>query len=83
MRRYLPPVVICDVDGTVALRGDRDPYNYSTVHLDLPNEPIIEVVKLLVGDYRELIFVSGRERSCFPATQAWLRKNLDNTDYPR
>ncbi len=81
MRRYLPPVVICDVDGTVALRGDRDPYNYSTVHLDLPNEPIIEVVKLLVGDYRELIFVSGRERSCFAATLAWLEKNLDNTGF--
>ena len=81
MKKYLPHAVICDVDGTVALRGDRDPYGYSKVHLDLPNEPIIEVVKLLVSDYRDLLFVSGRERSCFPATQAWLRKNLDNTDF--
>ena len=55
MTDNLPHAVICDVDGTVALRGDRGPYDYSTVHLDLPNKPIIEVVHRLVGDHREII----------------------------
>ena len=76
MKKYLPHAVICDVDGTVALRGDRGAYDYSSVHPDLPNKPIIEVVHRLVGDYREIIFVSGREDSCYDQTCAWLQKHL-------
>ncbi len=76
MTDNLPHAVICDVDGTVALRGDRGPYDYSTVHLDLPNKPIIEVVHRLVGDHREIIFVSGREDSWYDQTCAWLQKHL-------
>ena len=48
MKKYLPHAVICDVDGTVALRGDRGPYDYSTVHLDLPNKPIGDGVGITV-----------------------------------
>ncbi len=76
MKKYLPHAVICDVDGTVAVRGDRGAYDYSSVHLDLPNKPIIEVVHRLVGDHREIIFVSGREDSCYDQTCAWLQKHL-------
>ncbi|HEU4754253.1 MAG TPA: AAA family ATPase, partial [Armatimonadota bacterium] len=58
----IPPAVICDLDGTLALLGDRSPYDASTAEQDLPNEPVIRV--LLATEAYEgarVFIVSGRE----------------------
>src|SRR5690242_417742 len=49
-RPYTPPpgapsAVLVDVDGTVALMGDRSPYDETRLHLDAPNPPVIAVVR--------------------------------------
>ena len=41
--------IIVDVDGTLALMGGRDPFDYDKVHFDKPNQPVIDLVKRLVG----------------------------------
>ena len=42
--------IIVDIDGTLALmKGVRDPFDHDKVHYDLPNKPIIDLVKTLVG----------------------------------
>jgi len=42
--------IIVDIDGTLALMGDiRGPFDHNKVHLDLPNQPIIDLVKSLLG----------------------------------
>lgn len=70
----LIPAVIVDIDGTVALRGDRDPYDWANVINDKPNEPVILAVAgmWLLGYH--LLFVSGRMEQCRRATALWLQR---------
>lgn len=69
-----PLAIIVDVDGTLALRGDRSPYDWSKVGLDTVNEPIADIVRAY--DLRSVfvLVVSGRDGSCVNATGAWLRR---------
>lgn len=78
----LPDAVLVDIDGTVALKGARSPFDESKVHEDRPNLPVIEVVfavyEYLIrsaepGSAPKVIFMSGRTDGCKDATTAWLR----------
>lgn len=73
-----PGVWLVDIDGTVALKGTRDPFDMTQVHLDMPNIPVIEVVRALAirnqGD--NIIFMSGRSENCREATEEWLGKHV-------
>lgn len=71
----LPPVVLCDVDGTVAILGDRSPYDTTRVHLDTPNDPVIETLRGLAHD-NHVIFLSGRSGEAYEATVEWLRTHV-------
>ena len=71
----LPPVVLCDVDGTVALLGDRSPYDTTRVHLDSPNHHVIPTLDSLSKNYR-VIFLSGRSEEAREATEQWLREHV-------
>ena len=76
-----PRAIICDIDGALAIRGERDPYDYSRVWEDEPNLPIVELVKTLSENWsREIIFVSGRDDSCEFETNEWIRVVLDLFD---
>ncbi|WP_051326268.1 hypothetical protein [Glycomyces tenuis] len=84
--------VIVDVDGTVALRNGRGPFDYHLVETDLPNTPVIAVVEALAQAGHEIVFLSGRENvdyadvpertrhglsgTCRDATLRWLREHL-------
>lgn len=65
---------ICDIDGTLALRGNRDPYDMTRVSEDLVNEPVAIVVRALTRSDFEAIFTSGRSEKARDATIAWIRK---------
>lgn len=69
----LPKAIIVDIDGTIALLNGRNPYDNKKVHTDLPNQPIVDLVKLLSKTFKILI-VTGRERTeeCKAATRQWL-----------
>ena len=42
--------IIVDIDGTLALMKDiRKPFDHDKVHLDKPNQPVIDLVKALLG----------------------------------
>lgn len=75
----LPSAVICDIDGTLALNVERSIYDYSKVSTDVPNEPIVALVKMLATQH-ELVFTSGREDVCEADTRAWLAKYVVDTD---
>lgn len=64
------PAIICDLDGTLALMNGRDPYDASTCISDLPNQPVIDIVK----KYSSVVYVSGRQDKDRSQTMAWLRK---------
>jgi predicted kinase len=65
----LPDVVICDLDGTIAIIGDRNPYDAALCEKDLVNEPIRSI---LDSSGKAIIFVSGREDKYKPQTLRWL-----------
>lgn len=73
----LPSAIICDLDGTLAIIGDRSPYDASRCdELDAPNRPVVECVKALYNDGYEIIFMSGREEKDREATERFIGKHL-------
>jgi predicted kinase len=74
--------VLVDIDGTVALKGARSPFDESRVHEDRPNLPVIETLFALYeyllqsagpGETPKVVFMSGRTDACKEATIDWLR----------
>ena len=68
----LPAAVLVDIDGTVALMGDRSPYDWDRVGSDLPNPAVITAVRAMHAAGNAIIFCSGRDAVCRPETEAWL-----------
>lgn len=80
----LPDAVISDVDGSVALMGDRSPFDYLSSGADEPHEPVImllqEFVKGFEGDL-EVFFVTGREDFAREVTRDWLYSEVSYPFY--
>lgn len=68
----LPMAVICDIDSTVAVKGDRSPYDYTCVFEDTPMKTVLESLQIDRDYGFEIIFMSGREDSCYDDTLKWL-----------
>lgn len=66
---------LVDIDGTVAIKGDRKPFDWHRVGEDTPNEPVIEVVYAL-HQYANILFVSGRMEQCREQTLDWLHQHI-------
>ena len=72
--------IICDIDGTLALKHDgRDWYDASTCDLDNINEPVQLVLNMAqkynLGNVEfDIIFVSGRQEKDREPTQEFLEK---------
>lgn len=70
----LEPCVICDIDGTIAAKSNRSPFDWNRVDEDLP---IKDVINLVIGLYEQgynVVFLSGRDAVCFDKTKAWLER---------
>lgn len=72
--KHLKPAVIVDIDGTVALRGTRSPFDETRVHEDQPNVNVIKTVHAMWELGHAIVFVSGRSEVCRAATVEWLRE---------
>jgi predicted kinase len=57
----LPLAIICDLDGTLALMGNRSPYDATHCDRDKPNVPVIDCVKAMYNSGMNIVFMSGRE----------------------
>lgn len=67
-------IVVVDIDGTLAFKGDRNPYDYSLVHLDRLNYPLAELIRTL-NEHYPIVYVSGRDEECRDETINWLYAN--------
>ena len=78
-----PRCVLVDIDGTVADKGDRSPFDWQSVGLDTPKWPIINLVKALRASGYAIVFFSGRDASCRSQTMDWLNTHFgwQSTDY--
>jgi len=68
----LDAVYLVDIDGTVALKGDRDIYDGSKAHLDTPNWPVVRIIRMLQKTHR-IIYMTGRGAEHRFVTAQWLR----------
>lgn len=79
----LPHAIICDLDGTIALKGNRSAYDETKVSEDTLNVPIADLVKSLFPNFK-IIFLSARTDSCKEDTIEWLKKYgllFDNNNF--
>jgi hypothetical protein len=70
---------IVDLDGTLALRTDRHWFDWHRVGEDLPNEPVVAVVRALITCGYQMIYMSGRKEQCRYQTTEWLSVNVSGT----
>jgi hypothetical protein len=63
--------VMVDIDGTLTLKGDRDPYKLDTVGEDHPNTPVIEVVRATRAAGYDTLLCSGRRETSRVQTAVW------------
>ena len=73
----LPKAILCDIDGTLALLGDRNHYDPTTGE-DLLNYPIANILQVYDNQTLfevSLILITGREDKYREHTVDWLRRN--------
>jgi hypothetical protein len=73
---------ICDIDGTLAIKGDRSPFDWDRVGEDTPNIPVIRMVRALMLAGDNVVFMSGRmdTGTCRQQTEVWLGIHLLHLD---
>jgi len=71
----LPHCIICDIDGTLAIRNGRSPFDWDKVDSDLPNNEVCNLISMY-SKHMTIIFVSGRKECCKVKTLEWLEKNV-------
>ncbi|MEV7612073.1 AAA family ATPase [Streptomyces sp. NPDC089799] len=72
----LPSAVMCDIDGTLALRGDRGPYDFTRCDLDLLNVSVRQALRAFrsaEGD--RIVLLSGRSEDHRTITEEWLARH--------
>jgi len=68
--------VLVDVDGTLALMGDRSPYDESSVGNDEPNRDVVYVLRALIETGLDVVFMSGRTEGCRVSTEEWIQRHV-------
>jgi hypothetical protein len=76
----LPLAVIVDIDGTLALRKHRSPYDETQVITDEPHDIVIANVQALKSQGHRIVITSGRTEGCRADTEKWLLKYV-GVDY--
>jgi predicted kinase/uncharacterized HAD superfamily protein len=70
----LPPAVLCDIDGTLALHVSRGPYDFERCGEDALNTAVSDTVDLFRDAGHRIVLMSGRSEEFRPQTEAWLAK---------
>lgn len=76
-----PHAYIFDIDGTLALMGERNPFDWRKVSKDAVNTPVKEILSLLKFAGFKIIILSGRDGICMQDTEKWLRQNGIEYDF--
>lgn len=73
----LPKAIICDIDGTLCLFGDKNPYARDFEN-DLPNEAVVKILTQYsrCSSSDNIIFVSGRLNKYRSVTEEWIKKHV-------
>lgn len=67
--------IIFDIDNTLAIMGDRSPYDGSKVHIDTVNEEVLTALELYNRAGYDVLIVTGRDEKYREVTERWFRQN--------
>jgi hypothetical protein len=70
--------IICDLDGTLALLGNRSPFETEGLEEDLLNHPVANILEVYAHQSLypiDIILLSGREERFRAGTEEWLKKH--------
>jgi hypothetical protein len=70
-------VIISDLDGTISLRHNRDPFDWAKAHEDTPNKAVVELLNDMLRLGFEVIVVTGRENRLREVSEVFLKAHLD------
>lgn len=73
--------VIFDIDGTLAIMGDRNPYDGHLVHLDSINEDVRQALWHYHDQGHTVYIVTGRDEKYREVTEKWLVANQAYYDH--
>ena len=79
--KNLPPAIICDLDGTLAIMHDRSPFDGKACESDLLNESVYDVLETYRKSGCKIILLSGRTDDSMPETKRWLEKHKVTYDH--
>lgn len=71
-----PKIVLVDIDGTVALMGNRSPYDMRRVGEDQPHEAVIAAVRAMHAAGHGIVYCTGRDESARWRTEMWLDQHV-------
>lgn len=71
----MPTAIICDIDNTLSLCGERSPYATEQCMKDAVNIPVAAVLRLFAQAGYPIVFVTGRSERYQNITLAWLTKH--------
>ncbi len=71
----LPPAIICDLDGTLALLNGRNPFVAENCDQDELNRPVANLVKLKAASGAKILLLSGRLDTYRTKTEQWLARH--------
>lgn len=71
----LPDAVIFDVDGTLAEMSSRKPFDWKRVGEDTVRESVARMARMHHKNGDKVLILSGRDGSCQPETEKWLKDN--------
>jgi hypothetical protein len=74
-------LVIFDIDGTLAIMGDRNPYDGAKVWMDSPNYDVRQALNLHIEQGHTVYIVSGRDEIYREVTEKWLKDNGIRYDF--
>lgn len=68
----LPKAIICDIDGTLALIHNRNPFDASRCERDLINEPVARIIRQYSELGHKIVLLTGRPSTYRVQTMNWL-----------
>ena len=73
-KQDLKEAIIVDIDGTLSLANDRNPYDATKSILDFPNIPVMNLVEIMSKTHT-IILMTGREEQSRDVTIKFLERN--------
>lgn len=72
----LPSAIVCDIDGTLAIRGERGIYEFEKCEVDTVCQEVKQILEMIKNQMEvKILIMTGREAAHRGVTERWLLTN--------